>query len=304
MADCIAGLDIGGTNMKFGLVRDNGQLIWQTSAATPYGDVDALIELVVSMVEEARAHGSFDALGIGCPGFADTKAGIIRDVSNLALDEVRFKDLLEDRLGLQIKVINDVGAAMRAEQIYGVCQGMDHVVYVALGTGVGGGFIFDSKPYRGNKNLGAEIGHIVTHKDGRLCSCGMQGCFEQYASVSALVSMVKDALISSGRDLDAELVGGRQIFKSLREGDLVISEAYEAWLDELSTGLISLMALLAPQQIVIGGGLSNEGVYFEEAIIRALQRQEVYEKYYQDILIKTAKTGNNAGIIGAASLHL
>lgn len=304
MTGYFAGLDIGGSSIKFGVIDKGGNIAWQAREKTPFGDLEGLISIITEMVSEAQMHYSFNTLGIGCPGYADTEQGIVREAANLGLAEIRFRNILDKKLGLKVKIQNDVEAAMLAESKYGACKDKDHVVYVALGTGVGGGFILNGKPYRGHKNQGAEIGHMVTHKDGRQCVCGMQGCFEQYASVNALIKCVKDAYKEKGLADEAEIVGGRYIFDKLRRGDSLVSKAYDTWLGELCTGLISLMALFAPQLIVIGGGLSNEGVFFENTILKALNEQEAYNRYYKDIEVKAALMGNNAGIIGAASLHL
>ncbi len=302
MRKYVAGVDVGGTNIKLGVVDDKGSIVWETNESTPYGNPDLLFNKIANMLEQACSQYSVRAVGIGCAGYADKENGIIYEAANLGLNEIRFKERLENELNLSVRVDNDVQVAMMAEKAYGACRDIDHVVYITLGTGLGGGFILGGKPYRGNRNYGGEIGHMVTHKGGRLCPCGMKGCYEQYASVSALVRAAQEAYSSINPEKAANM-DGKLIFDAIKKGDSVALSIYDAWIEELCVGLISLMSIFAPQRIVIGGGVSNEGSFFEESINHYLHRLDPYIDYYSSIEVKVAQLGNRAGIVGAALLH-
>lgn len=302
VAKYFAGIDVGGTNTKLGIVDDKGQIVWGTQDRTPFGDLELLINKICSMIKQGCEHYDILAVGIGCTGFADKDSGIITDAVNLGLKEIRFKEILEKRLNLPVRIDNDVQVAMMAEKAYGACRNVQHAIYITLGTGIGGGYILDSRPYRGNKNLGGEIGHMVIHKEGRQCACGMRGCFEQYASVSALVRAVREAYSVNYPDREVNL-DGKLVFEAIRNGEPVVLNVYNAWIEDLCIGLFSLMSIFAPEVIVIGGGISNEGSFLEKAINEHLHKLPPYVDYYSDIQVKVGQLGNAAGIIGAALLH-
>lgn len=302
MSKYIAGIDVGGTNIKLGIVDHKGNIVWEAKGDTPYGNSDLLLDKICNMLEQACSQYRIQAIGIGCPGYADKVNGIINDAANLGLAEIRFKEVLEKGLKLPVRVDNDVQVAMMAEKAYGACRNVDHAIYITLGTGIGGAFILDGMPYRGNRNYGGEIGHMVIHKDGRLCACGMRGCYEQYASVSALVRVAQEAYGSISPEM-AAYIDGKLIFDAIKDGDPVALGIYQDWLDELCVGLISLMSIFAPQRIVIGGGISNEGSFLEASINKHLHSLDPYRAYYSNIEVKVAQLGNRAGIVGAALLH-
>lgn len=297
--DCYAGFDIGGTDLKFGIVRSDGTLLCQTKIPTPYGQADRLTDAMCDLVIAHRDKYPVAAIGIGCTGYADKKAGILRQVDNLGMPEIRFREKLEERLHLPVRVDNDVQVALIAEHRQGAGQNARDLIYVALGTGVGGAFLLDGRFYRGHANGGGEIGHLVIRAGGRLCSCGMRGCLEQYASVAALIKDVKKAYRKQGRLEQAEIVDGKSIFAALRANDALTWSVYAKFLDYLSVGLISLMSLFEPEKIIIGGAFSNEGDYFAGHVTGALMKLDTYPQYYANIKVEMARLGNQAGMIGA-----
>jgi glucokinase len=303
MKTCVAGIDIGGTAIKFGLVQPDGTVVRQVAEPTPFARPDILVDRICGLVSQARQEFDISAVGIGCAGYVDPLAGIVRDADNLGLAEVRFKEILEERLKLPVRVDHDGQVALLAEWMLGSCRDRLHVVYVTLGTGVGGALLLDGRLYRGKDHSGAEIGHMITHAGGRTCTCGLQGCFEQYASVTALIRDLKAAYLSGGRP-DAVLdLDGRSAFADIRQGDPDACRVFASYLDEVCIGLLSLMSLFGPEQIVIGGGLSNEGVFLEKHILDHLRGISTYRLYFSHIRVNLAQLGSQAGMIGAALLH-
>lgn len=302
MSRYLAGFDVGGTDVKFGIVKSDGTLVYKTSYKTPYGRLDKLIRTMCSQIEKLPSEYSPASLGIGCAGYVNPQAGVVTEADNLGMPEIRFKEKLEQRLGIPVKVENDVQAALNAECLCGTGRNVENIVYVALGTGVGGAYLLDGRFYRGCGNGGAEIGHMIIHRGGRKCSCGMRGCYEKYASISALVRDCRRAYRANRRKEEAETADGKTIFAALRNNDSLTWEVYNKYLENICTGLISLMNLFAPEMIIIGGALSNEGSYFAGHIKAALGKHETYSKYFARIEVVPAALGNTAGIIGAALL--
>lgn len=302
MSRFLAGFDVGGTDVKFGIVDSDWNLVCKDNFPTPRGDPDRLIEAMCAKFESNRTVYPFTKIGIGCAGYVNPQTGIVTDADNLDMKEIRFKEKLEQRLGLPVKVNNDVQAALIAEHLLGAGQGRHDIIYLTLGTGVGGAFLLDGSYYRGRDNGGAEIGHMIIHAGGRICCCGMRGCFEQYASISALVREMKRAYSKAGRVEESEQMNGKLAFAALRQADPLAWKIYRLFLKDLCIGLISLMNLFAPELIIIGGALSNEGEYFAGHINATLEKFQTYSKYFSHKKIELASLGNDAGIIGAALL--
>jgi len=296
MSKYTAGIDIGGTVVKCGVTDEHGALLWVRECDTA-GVPEQTISQAADLVREAAQTFEISSVGAACAGSVDPSAGIVLSSDNLRWYQVPLAALLHERLQLPVRVENDAQAALLGEMRYGACQGMENVVYITLGTGIGGALLMNGQPYRGMHHCGAEIGHMITHAGGAPCSCGMRGCFEVYASASALVRHARKAIPVTDGSLTA-----RDVVNAARAGQGVAWQAFEAYLEDLCAGLISLMSLFYPEAIVLGGGLSNAGSFLLDGIFACLRREKAYLNYYTSIDILLATHGNSSGVIGAAAL--
>lgn len=271
----IAGIDIGGSSVKCGLVDPARGLLEQQSFPTGRilpEDLVARILLWIRGLPEMPA-----AVGVGSAGNVNTATNTIK-AGNLGWRDVPLRAMLETGLSVPVWVDNDAQAALAAEARYGVCQGLRHAVYLTLGTGVGGALLLGGQPYRGRDNVGAELGHMITHAGGRACVCGRRGCLEQYASAAALQRYAKGLPV-------------REILERLRAGDPALDAVLDRYAKEVAVGLSGLYAIFAPELLVLGGGLSHAGEALLEAVGRHFKGP-----------VRLARHGNDAGMLGAAAL--
>ena len=271
----IAGIDIGGSSVKCGLIDPERGVLSQQSFPTgriPPEDLVAQIAPWIRSLPERPA-----AVGIGSAGNVNTTTDTVK-AGNLGWLDVPLRAMLEAALSIPVWVDNDAQAALAAEVRYGVCKGLRHVVYLTLGTGVGGALLLDGRPYRGRDNIGAELGHMITHAGGRTCVCGRRGCLEQYASATALKRYAKGLPV-------------RDLLGRVQANDPDAVRVLDRYAREVTFGLSSLEAVFAPERLVLGGGLSNAGVTLLEAIA----------KHYAGPVC-LARHGNDAGMLGAAAL--
>lgn len=279
----IAGIDIGGTSIKLGVFEDD-QLIFKTSAKTPFGDPEG----VCSVIAQLLARQNVQLVGVGSAGSVEFRHDTV-SASNLGWEGVKLRQMLSDRLGVPVWVDNDAQAAAMAEWHDGVCKGAECALYLTLGTGIGGAMIVDGKPYRGPNNLGAELGHMIIHPDGPRCACGRHGCLEYYASATGMRRMA----------------GGRSAFAVVQDakaGDEKSLAVFRQYVHELCIGLSNLIMIFDPQIIVLGGGVSGAGDFLADACQRELERLfgETTDPLY--CKVKIAKHQNDAGILGAMLL--
>ena len=279
----IAGVDIGGTSIKAG-VFEEGRLVYKRSAPTPKGDAQAVCAEIARML--AGQDVSF--VGVGTAGSVDPVRGTV-SASNLGWEGVKLCEMLKEALRLPVCVDNDAQAALMAEWADGVCRGAECALYLTLGTGIGGAMIVGGKPYRGKNNLGAEFGHMITHANGPRCSCGRRGCFEYYASATALRRM------SGGRS-------AHSVITAAKAGDPQMRRIMGQYVRELCVGLNNLIMAYDPEVIVLGGGVSGAGRYLSDRCQSELRR--IFSATTDPLLcrVRIARHKNNAGIIGAAQL--
>lgn len=279
----IAGVDIGGTNIKIGVFEDDA-LLFKTSVKTPTGDPQA----VCTLIAQQLAHQRVQLVGVGTAGSVEFRHGTV-SASNLGWEGVKLRQMLEAQLKLPVWVDNDAQAAAMAEWHDGVCQGAQCALYITLGTGIGGAMIVGGQPFRGPNNLGAEFGHTIIHPDGLPCGCGRRGCFETYASATAL----------------SRMAGGRSAYalvQSAKAGNPESLAIFNRYVHELCIGLGNLIMIFDPEVIALGGGVSGAGEFLSDACQKELARvfAETTDPLYCKIRI--AKHQNDAGILGAALL--
>lgn len=309
------GIDLGGTNIVAAVVNDEYEMVGKskTPTATPRS-ADEIFDDIAKVCKEAMAQAGVTikdifSVGIGTPGTVN-KEGVIEFANNLGFVNVPAKEMLIERLGIEnVYVDNDANCAALGEAQAGSGHGAKDFIAVTLGTGVGSGVIINGKIVAGVNNAVGECGHSVIVVDGEPCTCGRKGCWEAYASATALINQTKAAMEKYPDSVMHELikanggkVDGRTAFDAMRRGDIAGIKVVDAYVKYVACGLINLVNIFQPETICIGGGICNEG----ETLLRPLRRYIDSERYsvYSKIQSKIVKAelGNDAGIIGAALL--
>ena len=307
------GVDLGGTNIAVGVVDSDYNIIGRgkvkTNAPRPAEEIfDDIKKAVLMAVEDAGlTMDDISGVGIGTPGSINQDTGIIEFSNNLAFSNVPAKAMLEERLGKPCAFENDANAAALGEAYAGAGKGVKNLVAVTLGTGVGSGIIVDGKVVSGSNFAGGEIGHTVIMVDGEQCNCGRKGCWERYASATALISQTKakmleckDSLMWQEADGSIENVDGRTAFNAMYKGDKAAKEVVDKYIKYVAVGVTNIINTFQPDVVCIGGGISNEGDNLLDPI-REFAERERYSKYAKkQTAICKAVLKNDAGIIGAA----
>lgn len=304
------GIDIGGTKIAGALVDVDGNIIRESRVATPAGDSAAIVDAVVTLVEELSLGESVIGVGVAAAGFIDAEQANIVYAPNLSWRNEPFKAKLEQRLDIPVIIENDANAAGWAEFRYGAGRGFKHMTMLTIGTGVGGAVIVNSHMLRGGFGIAGELGHIRVVPDGRLCGCGARGCIEQYGSGTALLRAARELADSDEprgarlRELRAEAgeLTGEQVYRAILEHDegaLQILSELGSWLGQT---IASLSAVLDPEIVVIGGGVSAAGELLLEPIRQAYLENMPARGFRPELQLKVAEFVNDAGVVGAADL--
>lgn len=310
------GIDLGGTNIKVGLVDENCNIVAKASAKTnlprPADEICAsIVEAVWKVLNEAKVTiGEVNSIGIGTPGVANRNSGVVLYSCNLGFKNTDLRTLIKKRLDKPIYVENDANAAAFGEVLAGAGKGCKNVVVVTLGTGVGGGIIIDGKIYTGFNFCGAELGHTVIEFNGRPCSCGRKGCFEAYSSATALINMTKESMEAhkdskmweiAGGSLDN--VDGKTAFDGMRADDAAAKDLIKMYIDYLGCGLTNIVNTFQPEMLLIGGGICKEGENLTKPLYEYINRESYCIDADKVTKLDVCKLGNDAGIIGAAFLY-
>jgi glucokinase len=262
------GIDVGGTKIAGGVVDEQGTILATALRVSPATDTNAIEASIEELVDELRGNHEIAAVGVGAAGFVDSKRSTVMFAPNLAWRDEPLRHDLEKRLGLPVVIENDANAAAWGEFTFGAGADVADTLLVTVGTGVGGGIVLNGELHRGAFGVAAEIGHMRVVPDGILCGCGNRGCWEKYASGTALVREARDqarqgSLIArtlldrAGGDVEA--ITGPLITEAAREGDQFAREALAVLGRWLGEGIASLTAVLDPAVVVIGGGVSEAG---------------------------------------------
>ncbi len=304
------GIDIGGTKIAGALVDSEGQIVREARVPTPAKDIDALVDSVVGLITELSEGHKVLGVGVAAAGFVDAAQANVIYATNLTGRNEPLKAKLEKFLDIPVIIENDANAAAWAEYRYGAGRGYKHMTMLTIGTGVGGAIITNSKMLRGGFGVAAELGHMRIVPNGRPCACGAKGCFEQYASGTALLRAARE-LASSGEPEGARLsqlqtqageLTGAQVYQAITEGDsgaLRILGELGTWIGET---IASLSAILDPEVVVIGGGVSQAGDLLLDPIKKAFLANMPAHGFRPELEIKTAEFVNDAGVVGAADL--
>lgn len=305
------GIDVGGTKIAGGVVDEQGRILEQARVESPARSTDAIEQAITDLVTDLRTRHDVASVGVGAAGFVDRARSTVLFAANLAWRDEHLKADLEARLGLPVVVENDANAAAWGEFAHGAGEGVDDLLLVTVGTGVGGGIVLDGRLLRGAFGVAAEIGHLRVVPGGRQCGCGNLGCWEQYASGTALVRGAREAA-AAGSVLASDLLdraGGRVegitgplITEAARDGDVFAVEQLAELGRWLGEGIASLVAVLDPAVAVIGGGVSEAGDLLLTPIRDAFRHQLTGRGHRPELEVRPARLGNAAGTIGAADL--
>lgn len=304
------GIDIGGTKIAGALVDANGVIVLEERVPSPANDSEAMVEAVVGLIQRLSANHEVIGAGVAAAGFIDADQSTIIYAPNISWRNEPFKAKLEAKLDIPVIIENDANAAGWAEYRYGAGRGYKHMIMLTIGTGVGGAVIADSRMLRGGFGIAGELGHLRMVPDGLLCGCGQHGCLESYASGSALLRAAKELAASGApdgvrlREIEAEAgeLTGLEVYKAILEGDVgalrILSEL-GAWLGQ---AVASLTAVLDPEVVVIGGGVSAAGDLLLDSIRSAYLAHLPARGFRPELKITTAEFVNDAGVVGAADL--
>lgn len=310
------GVDIGGTNLKAGLVDESGELLaTQKMKVASIADDEGLAWTVASLVQELARTVNIPvsdvaSVGVGVPGTVEIRSGSINYTCNLPLRNVPLRKLFHRYLSIPLYIENDANCAALAEYLVGAGRDSKRFVTVTLGTGVGAGIVHNGKIYHGANGMAGEVGHMVIQRDGLPCPCGRRGCWEQYASATALKRLTAEALAAHPDSILAQVVAenegrvsGQSAFIAARRGDPVGQQVCDAYVDYLACGVVNVVNIFQPDTLAIGGGVSNEA---EEQLLLPVRQRVARESIPcgrdRRTRIVKAELGNRAGLIGAALL--
>ena len=303
------GIDLGGTNIAGGLVTQEGKILIKKSIPTGCGRsageiVKDMADLAVRLAEEGGiSWEEVSSVGIGVPGTANKETGVVEFANNLGFyDEPVVKMLQEHLPGKNILFDNDANAAAWGEYVAGWGKGTKNMIAVTLGTGVGGGIILNGELYEGVNYAAGELGHFVIDFNGKECNCGRRGCYEAYASATALIEQTKEAMKKKpscalwkivGGDL--ERTEGKTVFDGIAMGDEVANQIFERYIRYVGVGLVDLINIFQPELICIGGGISKAGEMLLVPLRSIIERESYTRTAKHQTKLVIASLDNDAG---------
>ncbi len=310
------GIDLGGTGIKVGLVDENYKIIASgsvpTGAQRHYSEIlKDMAMLAIKVTKDAGYDIEKDvsSIGIGSPGTCDSKNGILVYANNINFEKVPMREEIQKYINLPVYIGNDANVAALGEFMVLGDDSVEDMIAITLGTGVGGGIIINKRIYEGFNGAAGEIGHFQVMTDnGEPCTCGRDGCWEAYASVTALIRETKraiekhpDSMMAKMVDGDLSKVNGKTSFDCAKQGDKAAQEVVDKYIKYVAEGIVSVINIFQPEVLVIGGAISKEGNYLLDPI-KEWAAKKSYTRFVPETDIRIAKLGNDAGIIGAALL--
>jgi len=299
------GIDLGGTNIAAGIVDESFKIVKKGSTPTLVNrDPELIIADMGKLCLELLAETGIGleevvCAGIAAPGSVNPRTGIIEYANNLPFLRFPIADTLRKYLPVrEVYLENDANAAALGEAVGGAAKGKRLSVMITLGTGV----IIDGKIYSGFNYAGAELGHTVIEYNGRQCSCGRKGCFEAYASATALVNMTKEKLAACKDTLMWEMCGNDLNKADARIAFAAIKEVVDMYISYLACGITNMINIFQPEVLLIGGGVCNEKDYLLKPLTEIVNADQYTRNQAVKTEIKIAALGNDAGIVGAAAL--
>ncbi len=305
------GIDLGGTNVKYALIDNEGVFhfdgILPSMAEVSAEAVTGQLAEAVSQVKKVAALNGIDlkGVGIGTPGIVDeTGRVVVGGAENIrGWENIALADRLEEISALPVRMGNDANLMGLGETVFGAGRGASDVVFITVGTGIGGAVVIGGKLFAGYAGRGTELGHVPLIADGEKCACGSVGCLEHYASASALVRRFCDRMKRESPAFDPGNVDGKYIVGLYRQGDAVAVESLDEHCDFLGHGIAGFINIFSPQKVVIGGGLSQAGEFYISKVREAAMKYSMRDCAVNTEIV-AAELGNRAGCLGAASLVL
>ncbi len=308
------GIDLGGTNIKIGCFDSDIKLICKTSVPTEAEmGPKAVVERIAETIGKLLREGGFSlkdvaAVGLGCPGPARYREGIIESATNLPkFKNMPIRQMLEDKLGKPVVFENDANAACWGEYVQGAGLGVEDMVFFTLGTGIGGGIISGGRLLAGCGDNAAELGHIIVYPDGRKCNCGQKGCAEAYASASNTAKRAIEA-IEAGAESSLKKaieekgeITSRDVYEHLKRGDGLAKEITDGTAKALAILCVNMLHTTEPKRIVFAGGMIAAGDVLLNRI-KDYFNEQIWSLKKETVDICFATLGEDAGIIGAAAL--
>ncbi len=307
------GIDVGGTNVKIALVSDKGKIIYSNSIPTRAEmgyeyTINSMKDAVKDLLKETKLEPkNVEGVGFGFPGQIDCQKGIVRLAPNIpGWINVPIAEIMEKEFGIPTRVDNDVRTATLGELNYGAGVGCQNLVCITVGTGIGSGLVINGKLVRGASNAAGELGHIkLNMQGGPLCGCGDRGCLEAYASGPSIVAMaeeyIKGGKSTKYRELANPEITSYIVAVAAKEGDPVAKQIFRIMGEYIGMGLTSVVNLLNPEKIIIGGGVAEAGDILFDPIRETIQKRAMRIQR-EAVEIVPAQLGNTAGVIGASLL--
>lgn len=302
----IIGIDLGGTNVKMGLVSEKGavkkRLIFKTLKTRDYKVLLKTIEDGIKELLSKIPKKDILGIGFGVPGFVNYDKGLVHKLVNIpGWRNIPLRKIINKNTKLRTFVDNDVNCMVLGEVAFGAGKGKENVVGITLGTGVGGGVVIEGKLYRGSSFTAGEVGHITLIKDGPKCNCGNNGCLEALVGNNYIISRVKKDIKKGQKTKIKGEITPKSLFCAARAGDKYAKSIWKETGEYIGIALSGVVNMLNPELIIIGGGVSKAGSLLIKSIRDTVRKRSV--AVAKDIVkIKTSKLGNDAGVLGAAAL--
>ncbi len=308
------GVDVGGTNVKIALVDFDGKIVYSNTVPTRAemgfeAGVNNIKQAIKELMSETgESLQTIEAIGFGLPGQIDYKEGVVKNLPNIpGWVNIPLAKIIEDEFSIPTRLDNDVRCAALGELNFGAGKGCENLICITVGTGIGSGIVLNGKLVRGAANAAGEIGHIkMTMNDGPLCGCGDYGCFEAYASGPAIVTMAKE-YISGGKSAKYKematdgIISPYIVAQAALQGDAVSIQIFKQMGKIIGLGLSSVVNLLNPEKIIIGGGVADAGDILLEPIKQTI-KERAMSIQANSVSVVPAQLANTAGVIGASLL--
>jgi glucokinase len=312
------GVDLGGTKIKTALVSNQGKIILSRYLEHAKNfNIDSVIDSIINEIgnllyEAEISSDKILGIGMGVPGIVDYKNGTIVKMPNIPKGQnVNIKKILEDKFMIPALIDNDVNVTLLGEKLFGNAKNFENAIMLAIGTGLGGAILINGELYRGSQFAAAEFGHTIIKFDGKQCTCGGYGCLEEYASGRAIIRNGREFINSFPEeskktimeiiDNDPDKLTARHIFEAARKGGKTSKTIIETFGTILGIGIASLINILNPEAVIIGGAISQSYDDFYKPLMEAVKKR-AFSDWKKETKILKALLGADAGVIGAASL--
>ena len=294
-------IDIGGTTVKIALLNKGGEILVSDKYSVSFDNYETpILETVLKSVEifiEENEIDNFEGICVSATGQVDVNEGTVvgtgGNIKNYA--GAKIKEELEKKYKINTTVINDANAAVLGELYKGKAKGYKNIVMITIGTGVGGGIVVNNQVLNGCLGIGGELGHVSINNKGIKCSCGNKGCYEKYASMTALIKRVEEKLNIKG-------INGKEIFDKIEE-DESLREVVDSWIEDIADGLVSLTHIFNPEIILIGGAVSEQEELFVKKVEK-LVKYKVMPNFAKNLRVESAALKNDAGVVGSLYNYL